>query len=65
MKTIFSLFRRSSKDENSMKRITPEWITSLKENEIFVVGCSNSGRHFDVVSCLALENYDAIMGQRE
>ena len=48
-----------------MKRITPEWITSLKENEIFVFGCRNSGRHFDGASCFALEHFGAIMGQRE
>ena len=26
-------------------RITPDFITSLKENEIFVFGCRRSGRH--------------------
>lgn len=36
MKSILSLFNRSPKNEDYMKRITPEWITSLKENEIFV-----------------------------
>ena len=30
-----------------MKLVTPVWITTLKENEIFVFGCRNSGRHFD------------------
>ena len=54
-----------SKYIESMKRITPEWITSLKENEIFVFGCRNSGRHFDGASCFALEHFGAIMGQRE
>ena len=48
-----------------MKRITSDWITSLKENEIFVFGCRNSGRHFDGASCFALEHFGAIMGQRE
>ena len=65
MKSILSLFNRSPKNENYMKRITPEWITSLKENEIFVFGCRNSGRHFDGASCFALEHFGAIMGQRE
>lgn len=46
-------------------RITPEWIETLKENEIFVFGCRNSGRHFDGASAFALDNFGAIMGQRE
>lgn len=47
------------------KRITPEWIETLQENEIFVFGCRNSGRHWDGASAFALENFGAIMGQRE
>ncbi|MBQ8608441.1 MAG: hypothetical protein IJ417_09700 [Bacteroidaceae bacterium] len=46
-------------------RITPEWIETLKENEIFVFGCRNSGKHFDGASAFALDNFGAIMGQRE
>ena len=45
--------------------ITPEWIETLKENEIFVFGCRNSGRHFDGASAFALKHFGAIMGQRE
>ena len=45
--------------------VTPEWIESLKENEIFVFGCRNSGRHWDGASAFALEHFGAIMGQRE
>ncbi len=47
------------------RHITPEWINSLKENEIFVFGCRNSGRHFDGASNFALKHFGAIMGQRE
>lgn len=46
-------------------RVTPEWIDSLNENEIFVFGCRNSGRHFDGGSNFALKNFGAVMGQRE
>ena len=46
-------------------RITPEWIDSLKENEIFVFGCRNSGRHFDGASNFALKHFGAVMGLRE
>ena len=34
-------------------RITPEWVETLAENEIFVFGCHNSGRHFDGASNFA------------
>lgn len=40
-------------------------LTRSKKNEIFVFGCRNSGRYFDGVSNFALENFGAIMGQRE
>lgn len=48
-----------------MRRITPSWIETLREDEIFIFGCRNSGRHFDGASCFALEHFGAIMGQRE
>ena len=46
-------------------RITPDWIEMLAENEIFVFGCRNSGRHFDGASNFALNHFGAVMGQRE
>ena len=46
------------------QNVTPEWIDTLKENEIFVFGCRKSGRHFDGASNFALENFGDIMGQR-
>lgn len=45
--------------------ITPRWIETLQENEIFVFGCRNSGQHFDGASNFALNHFGAIMGQRE
>ena len=51
--------------KTSKQNVTPEWIDTLQENEIFVFGCRNSGRHFDGASNFALENFGAIMGQRE
>lgn len=47
------------------QNVTLEWVTTLKENEIFVFGCRNSGRHFDGASNFALEHFGAVMGQRE
>ena len=49
----------------AQSNVTPAWITTLKDNEIFVFGCRNSGRHWDGASAFALENFGAIMGQRE
>ena len=49
----------------TVNRITPEWVERLAENEIFVFGCRNSGRHFAGASNFALENFGAIMDQRE
>ena len=43
----------------------PAWIDALEENEIFVFGCRNSGRHWDGASAFALEHFGAVMGQRE
>ncbi len=40
-------------------RITPEWIEFLVENEIFVFGCLNSGRHLDGASDFAFECFGA------
>lgn len=51
--------------EKSVKRITPEFVSSLRENEIFVFDCRNSGRHWNGASDFALENFGAVMGQRE
>ena len=51
--------------ETQKQNVTPEWINTLKENEIFVFGCRNSGRHFDGASNFALKHFGAVMGQRE
>lgn len=54
-----------SDEESAVQNVTPEWIVSLKENEIFVFGCRNSGRHWDGASAFALKYFGAVMGQRE
>ena len=51
--------------ETQKQNVTPEWINTLKENEIFVFGCRNSGRHFDGASNFALKHFGAVMGQCE
>ena len=47
------------------ERVTPRFVEKLGDNEIFVFGCRNSGRHWDGASAFALENFGAVMGQRE
>ncbi len=51
--------------EMDVKRITPEFVNSLCENEIFVFGCRRSGRHWEGAASFALENFDAVFGQGE
>ena len=49
--------------ELKSKRITPSFITSLEENEVFVFGSDSAGIHDGGASECALENFSAIMGQ--
>lgn len=42
---------------------TPENITSLEENEIFVFGSNLEGRHYGGAARIAVQNFGAIMGQ--
>lgn len=49
--------------ELKSKRITPSFITSLEENEVFVFGSDSAGIHDGGASECALENFGAIMGQ--
>ena len=44
-------------------RITPEHITSLKSNEIFVFGSNLAGAHAGGAARLAYERFGAVMGQ--
>ena len=46
-------------------RVTPELISSLKENEIFVFGSNVQGDHVGGAARYALINFGAIMGQGE
>lgn len=60
----YKSYMKSDK-ESIARNVTPEWIDTLRENEIFVFGCRNSGRHWDGASAFALKHFGAIMGQRE
>lgn len=45
--------------------VTPEWISELKPNEIFVFGCRRSGRHYEGAANFAREHFGAVVGQGE
>lgn len=44
-------------------RITPRWIDSLKENEIFVFGSNLAGMHGGGAARIARLHFDAVMGK--
>ena len=64
---IFRHFKRpkAALPSDWQERITPDFVSTLQDNEIFVFGCRNSGRHFDGASAFALKHFGAIFGQRE
>jgi hypothetical protein len=45
------------------KRITPEWITDLKEDEVFVFGSNLKGMHGGGAACVAYDKFGAVWGQ--
>lgn len=45
------------------KRITPRWITSLADNEIFVFGSNLQGMHGGGAARMAHEQFGAVWGQ--
>lgn len=47
------------------KLFTPETISELKENEIFVFGSNKLGRHTSGAARTAVEKFGAVMGQAE
>lgn len=48
-----------------MSKVTPERITSLRSNEVFVFGSNVDGAHRGGAARQALEHFGAIMGQAE
>ncbi len=45
------------------KRVTPEFVTSLEPNEIFVFGSNLKGMHGGGAAYIAYRKFGAIMGQ--
>ncbi len=48
-----------------MKRLTPNNISNLKNNEIFVFGSNRQGRHGKGAALIAMKKFWAIYGQSE
>ena len=57
------LARLDASPNNPEKRITPDSITRLGANEIFVFGSNEQGLHYGGAAKAAMENFGAIMGQ--
>ena len=47
------------------EHITSDFVSTLRDNEIFVFGCRNSCRHFYGASAFALKHFGTVFGQRE
>ena len=54
---------KNNMEEMKKGRITPSWIDSLKENEIFVFGSNLAGMHGGGAARIARLHFGAIMGQ--
>lgn len=61
---ILNFFKRKGTPPETMN-VTPQWISELKDDEIFVFGCRRSGRHYEGAANFARENFGAIVGQGE
>lgn len=62
--SILDFIKRKDSRPETMN-VTPEWISELRDGEIFVFGCRRSGRHFEGAAKFAWENFGAILGQGE
>ena len=54
---------KNNMEEMKKGRITPRWIDSLKENEIFVFGSNLAGMHGGGAARIARLRFGAVMGQ--
>jgi len=60
---IDSAESRLKKAKGQQKRTTPEFITELEPNEIFVFGSNLKGMHGGGAAYIAYRKFGAIMGQ--
>ena len=57
------LARMEASPNNPEGRTTPDYITRLASNEVFVFGSNEQGLHYGGAAKAALDNFGAIMGQ--
>jgi len=55
--------QKNERQQNTGKRTTPEFITELKPNEIFVFGSNLQGMHGGGAARIAHLKFGAVMGQ--
>ena len=60
---IFNNNNKKNMEEMKKGRITPRWIDSLKENEIFVFGSNLAGMHGGGAARIARLHFGAVMGK--
>ena len=58
-----NIFNNSCMEDKKKGRITPSWIDSLKENEIFVFGSNLAGMHGGGAARIARLHFGAVMGK--
>ena len=58
-----NIFNENNMEDKKKGRITPSWIDSLKENEIFVFGSNLAGMHGGGAARIARLHFGAIMGK--
>ena len=58
-----NIFNENNMEDKKKGRITPRWIDSLKENEIFVFGSNLAGMHGGGAARIACLHFGAVMGK--
>ena len=58
-----NIFNENNMEDMKKGRITPHWIDSLKENEIFVFGSNLAGMHGGGAARIACLHFGAVMGK--
>ena len=58
-----NIFNENNMEDMKKGRITPRWIDSLKENEIFVFGSNLAGMHGGGAARIARLHFGAVMGK--
>lgn len=60
-----SPYQSDKPNAHTPSRITPDYISELRPNEVFVFGSNVRGRHYGGAAAFAVGRFGAIMGQGE